>query len=157
MSPARKAEAAKAAPVALDAADISRVIEMAWEDRTSFEAIEQQFGLNEAAVIALMRRAVAIVEARSQDPRQRIRYNANWGVSLLDVGRPGEAMGVFRRAQPDTDIVPFFPRDAAGERLDHFGHDVLGQHPAEGFDASAGTLGSGNTKLPAKSPQGVDA
>jgi uncharacterized protein (TIGR03643 family) len=29
---------------------------MAWEDRTSFDAIEQQFGLNEAAVIALMRR-----------------------------------------------------------------------------------------------------
>jgi len=56
MNPARKAEAAKPARVALDAAEISRVIEMAWEDRTSFEAIEQQFGLNEAAVIALMRR-----------------------------------------------------------------------------------------------------
>ena len=56
MSPARKAEAAKPAPVPLDAADISRVIEMAWEDRTSFDAIEQQFGLNEAAVITLMRR-----------------------------------------------------------------------------------------------------
>ena len=48
---------------------------------------------------ALMRRAVAIIEARSQDPRQRIRYNANWGVSLLDSGRPGDAMAVFRRAQ----------------------------------------------------------
>ena len=36
-------------------ADISRVIEMAWEDRTPFEAIELQYGLNEAAVIALMR------------------------------------------------------------------------------------------------------
>ena len=60
MSPARKAEAVKAARVALDAADISRVIEMAWEDRTSFEAIEQQFGLNEAAVIALMRRELKL-------------------------------------------------------------------------------------------------
>ena len=28
---------------------------MAWEDRTPFEAIERQFGLNEAKVIALMR------------------------------------------------------------------------------------------------------
>ena len=37
-------------------ADISRVIEMAWEDRTAFEAIEAQFGLNESAVIDLMRR-----------------------------------------------------------------------------------------------------
>jgi len=29
---------------------------MAWEDRTPFEAIRQQFGLNEAEVIKLMRR-----------------------------------------------------------------------------------------------------
>ena len=28
---------------------------MAWEDRTPFEAIQTQFALNEAAVIALMR------------------------------------------------------------------------------------------------------
>lgn len=40
----------------LDAADISRVIEMAWEDRTPFDAIKTQFALDEAAVIALMRR-----------------------------------------------------------------------------------------------------
>jgi uncharacterized protein (TIGR03643 family) len=36
-------------------ADIARIIEMAWEDRTPFEAIEAQFGLNESAVVALMR------------------------------------------------------------------------------------------------------
>ena len=40
---------------ALDAADVSRVIELAWEDRTPFEAIKAQFELDEAAVIALMR------------------------------------------------------------------------------------------------------
>jgi uncharacterized protein (TIGR03643 family) len=40
---------------ALDAADISRVIEMGWEDRTPFEAIKTQVELDEAAVIALMR------------------------------------------------------------------------------------------------------
>ena len=39
----------------LSDADISRIVEMAWEDRTTFEAIEVQFGLNESAVIALMR------------------------------------------------------------------------------------------------------
>ncbi|MBG6072755.1 MULTISPECIES: TIGR03643 family protein [unclassified Polaromonas] len=43
-------------PLPPDAADISRIIEMAWEDRTPFESIEVQFGLNESAVIALMRR-----------------------------------------------------------------------------------------------------
>ncbi|QOL24981.1 TIGR03643 family protein [Thalassotalea sp. LPB0316] len=34
----------------------SRIIEMAWEDRTPFEAIELQFGLNEPNVIQFMRR-----------------------------------------------------------------------------------------------------
>ncbi|MDO6488302.1 TIGR03643 family protein [Colwellia sp. 4_MG-2023] len=33
----------------------SRIIEMAWEDRTPFEAIELQFGLNESDVIRFMR------------------------------------------------------------------------------------------------------
>lgn len=36
--------------------EIDRIIEMAWEDRTPFEAIELQFKLDEAEVIALMRR-----------------------------------------------------------------------------------------------------
>ncbi len=35
--------------------EIDRIIEMAWEDRTSFEAIEVQFGLSEPEVIRLMR------------------------------------------------------------------------------------------------------
>lgn len=39
----------------LSEADISRIIEMAWEDRTPFEAIEFQFGLNQDGVIKLMR------------------------------------------------------------------------------------------------------
>ncbi len=39
----------------LSETEISRIVEMAWEDRTPFEAIEAQFGLNESAVVALMR------------------------------------------------------------------------------------------------------
>jgi len=35
--------------------DVSRIIEMAWEDRTAFEAIQYQFGLNQDGVIKLMR------------------------------------------------------------------------------------------------------
>jgi uncharacterized protein (TIGR03643 family) len=42
----------------LNAADHSRVIEMAWEDRTPFEAIKRHYGLPEAAVIRLMRRSL---------------------------------------------------------------------------------------------------
>ena len=44
------------ARIALTESCISRIVEMAWEDRTAFEAIEAQFGLNESAVIDLMRR-----------------------------------------------------------------------------------------------------
>jgi uncharacterized protein (TIGR03643 family) len=40
----------------LSESDISRIIEMAWEDRTPFEAIHTQFGLTEADTIRLMRK-----------------------------------------------------------------------------------------------------
>lgn len=36
--------------------EIDRIIEMAWEDRTTFEAIQFQFGLKEQGVIELMRK-----------------------------------------------------------------------------------------------------
>lgn len=36
--------------------ELDRIIEMAWEDRTPFEAIRFQFGLSETEVIQLMRR-----------------------------------------------------------------------------------------------------
>ena len=35
--------------------DRDRIVEMAWEDRTPYEAIEVQFGLSEKEVIRLMR------------------------------------------------------------------------------------------------------
>jgi uncharacterized protein (TIGR03643 family) len=37
-------------------AEIDRIIMMAWEDRTSFDAITDQFGLTPGEVIKLMRR-----------------------------------------------------------------------------------------------------
>ena len=39
----------------LNQGDMNRIIEMAWEDRTPFEAIEYQFGMTEKEVIQLMR------------------------------------------------------------------------------------------------------
>ena len=36
--------------------DVDRIVEMAWEDRTPFDAIETQFGVPEHDVIVLMRR-----------------------------------------------------------------------------------------------------
>lgn len=40
----------------MDAQTLDRIIEMAWEDRTPFEAIEAQFGLKENEVRQLMRK-----------------------------------------------------------------------------------------------------
>ena len=39
----------------LNSIEIDRIIEMAWEDRTPFDAIHFQFNLNEKEVIHLMR------------------------------------------------------------------------------------------------------
>ena len=39
---------------------IDRIIEMAWEDRTPFDAILNQFGLKEQDVIKLMRREIKL-------------------------------------------------------------------------------------------------
>ena len=41
---------------ALSEKEIDRIIEMAWEDRTPFDAIQLQFDLKEQDVITLMRR-----------------------------------------------------------------------------------------------------
>jgi uncharacterized protein (TIGR03643 family) len=35
--------------------DLDRIIEMAWEDRTPFEAIHVQFGISESETIKIMR------------------------------------------------------------------------------------------------------
>jgi uncharacterized protein (TIGR03643 family) len=42
----------------IDGIAIDRIIEMAWEDRTTFEAIHFQFGLKEQDVIHLMRKEI---------------------------------------------------------------------------------------------------
>ena len=45
----------KVAVADLTAESLSRIIEMAWEDRTPFDAIEAQFGVTESEVIKIMR------------------------------------------------------------------------------------------------------
>jgi len=42
----------------MNQATTSRIIEMAWEDRTPFEAIKNRYDLSEADVIQLMRRSL---------------------------------------------------------------------------------------------------
>ena len=59
-SPMAYMQKAKDSYIALSLIDIDRVIEMAWEDRTSFDAIKLQFGLNESQVKALMKKNLKI-------------------------------------------------------------------------------------------------
>ncbi|MDG1291138.1 MAG: TIGR03643 family protein [Flavobacteriaceae bacterium] len=44
----------------LNPQQIDRIIEMAWEDRTPFDAIKLQFGIKEEEVIRLMRREMKL-------------------------------------------------------------------------------------------------
>ena len=46
--------------ITLTKSDIDRIIEMAWEDRTTFDAIESQYGLKEQKVKELMREVLRI-------------------------------------------------------------------------------------------------
>ena len=60
--------------------DQSRVIEMAWEDRTPFEAIEFQFGFTEKDVIQIMQYNIKIASFRKW--RRRISRRATKHLSL---------------------------------------------------------------------------
>ncbi len=74
----------------LTAKDTDRIIEMAWEDRTPFEAIEYQFGLAEKEVIALMRKELK----RSSFNLWRKRVNQ--GVSQKHEVKRNEAITRFK-------------------------------------------------------------
>lgn len=54
--------------------EINRIIEMAWEDRTTFDAIKFQFGLKEQDVIKLMRRKMKLSSFKMW--RQRVQGRA---------------------------------------------------------------------------------
>lgn len=70
--------------------DIDRIIEMAWEDRTPFEAIQMQFGCSEGNVITLMRRELK----RSSFNLWRKRVNS--GVSQKHAQRRNPEIGRFK-------------------------------------------------------------
>ena len=71
----------------LSAAEIDRVIEMAWEDRTSFEAIEHQFGLSEKEVIELMRREMKASSFRMWRTRTNGRQTKHESLRSTEVNR----------------------------------------------------------------------
>lgn len=83
----------------LSAGDVSRVIEMAWEDRTTFETIEQQFGLNESAVVKLMRRE--LLPSSFKMWRKRMAGRATKHRALRDPGMPYRDTRIANHRRPN--------------------------------------------------------
>ena len=81
---------------ALTSYEIDRVIEMAWEDRTPFEAIEFQFGLTEQKTIELMRNMLK----RSSFNRWRKRVNS--GVSQKHLMKRNPEISRFKCSRQRT-------------------------------------------------------
>lgn len=71
---------------------LDRAIEMAWEDRTPFEAIEYQFGLTEKDMIVIMCSALK----RSSFNLWRKRVNS--GVSQKHLAKSNQAISRFKSA-----------------------------------------------------------
>ena len=66
---------------------INRIIEMAWEDRTPFEAIAYQFQLNEKAVIDLMRSTLRPKSFKRWRARVQGRKTKHLQLRSFDEGR----------------------------------------------------------------------
>lgn len=71
----------------LTAVEIDRIIEMAWEDRTTFEAIEFQFGLKEQEVIGLMRKEMKPSSFRMWRERVQGRKTKHEKLRTFEKGR----------------------------------------------------------------------
>jgi uncharacterized protein (TIGR03643 family) len=71
----------------LSKSDIDRIIEMAWEDRTPFDAIKLQFEVNEKEVIELMRRELKPSSWRLWRARVQGRQTKHTALRGFEVGR----------------------------------------------------------------------
>ncbi|MGK0375879.1 MAG: hypothetical protein ACJA2E_002365 [Arenicella sp.] len=71
----------------LSEGDISRVIEMAWEDRTPFEAIETNYALSEPQVIKLMRKEMKASSFKMWRQRVTSRKTKHLSKRTFKVGR----------------------------------------------------------------------
>ena len=67
--------------------DLSRIIEMAWEDRTPFEAIFNQFGLTEKEVIIVMRNNLKTSSFKLWRKRVTGRKSKHLKLRNKDIGR----------------------------------------------------------------------
>ena len=68
-------------------AEVDRIIEMAWEDRTPFEAIFNQFGLTEKDVIIVMRNNLKTSSFKLWRQRVTGRKSKHLKLRNKDIGR----------------------------------------------------------------------
>jgi uncharacterized protein (TIGR03643 family) len=71
----------------LSVSDIDRIIQMAWEDRTSFDVIRTQFSLTPGEVIAVMRRELKPSSFRLWRARTSGRKTKHVALRGFEVGR----------------------------------------------------------------------
>ncbi|MEC8634039.1 MAG: TIGR03643 family protein [Pseudomonadota bacterium] len=77
----------KSSRLKISESEVSRVVEMAWEDRTPFEVIKATFGLSEAETIKLMRREMKANSFRLWRKRVTGRVTKHRKLRGFDVGR----------------------------------------------------------------------
>ncbi|MBC7968478.1 MAG: TIGR03643 family protein [Fuerstia sp.] len=73
--------------------DIDRIIQMAWEDRTSFDSIRGQFGLSPGEVIKLMRQELSSRSFklwRKRTAGRRTKHKALRGFQIGRFRAPGQ-------------------------------------------------------------------
>jgi len=68
-------------------AELDRIVEMAWEDRTPFEAIQAQFSLSEQQVIKMMRQLLKPASWRRWRERVQGRSTKHAALSNVDDAR----------------------------------------------------------------------
>ena len=72
----------------LTESDISRIIEMAWEDRTPFDAIKSQFNLTHDEVVEVMRKNLKRSSFKTWRERMRGKKTKHASLRTFKVGRP---------------------------------------------------------------------
>jgi uncharacterized protein (TIGR03643 family) len=83
---------------ALSPGDISAVIQMAWEDRTTFETIQERTGLSEPEVVRLMRAELLPSSFRMWRQRTRGRATKHRALRSPDMKFGDHAVADHRRA-----------------------------------------------------------
>ena len=82
----------------LSEGDISAIIQMAWEDRTAFETIEQRMGWSEPEVIRLMRHELQPSSFRMWRKRMKGRITKHRALRSPDIKYEDRRVADHRRA-----------------------------------------------------------